>query len=191
MKVWFGFIIILELTSRILKDNQYLFDRLSWVYGPALKDKFGNPWQDAVLGYALKGGILVAPVLGLDYITHIPQLHEYTHLQIHGNFDNYTPPGSSMFERAFDSVVPQTSLENEQLQQQVAELQRLVQEQALREEVRVELQQEANQLESFRQFQAWQEMMPESQSNAEVIPEQSYAESQLEIDELRRQKGSF
>ena len=41
MKVWFGFIIILELTSRILKGNQYLFDRLSWVYGPALKNKFG------------------------------------------------------------------------------------------------------------------------------------------------------
>jgi len=106
MKVWFYFIIILELTSRTLKGNQYLFDRLSWVYGPALKNKFGNPWHDTLVGHALKSSVLVLPVVGIDFIAHIPQLHEFTHLQLHGNFDNYTPPGKSMFETAFYSVIP-------------------------------------------------------------------------------------
>ena len=50
---------------------------------------------------------------------------------------------------------------------------------------------EADQLESFRQFQAWQE----SQSNSEVIPEQSYAEEisrlRQEIDELRQNPADF
>ena len=50
---------------------------------------------------------------------------------------------------------------------------------------------EADQLESFRQFQAWQE----SQSNSEVIPEQSFAEEisrlRQEIDELRQNPADF
>jgi len=58
----------------------------------ALKNKFGNP---NVMGYVKKW-------------------HEYTHLQLHGNFDNYTLPGKSMFDTAFYSVT-QTLLENKQL----------------------------------------------------------------------------
>jgi hypothetical protein len=87
-----------------------------------------------------------------------------------------------MFEAVFDSVIPQTSLEIEQLQQQAAELQQqrlaegkkvIVKLSALEQLLREELfKTDPDQLESFRQFQAWQK----SQSNAEVIPEQSYAE---------------
>ena len=43
------------------------------------------------VGHALKSSVLVLPVVGIDFIAHIPQLHEFTHLQLHGNFDNYTP----------------------------------------------------------------------------------------------------
>ena len=72
MKVWFYFI-ILELTSRTLKGNQYLFDRLSWVYGPALKNKFGNPWHDTV--HALKSSVLVLP--GGNWLYCSPRVYAF------------------------------------------------------------------------------------------------------------------
>jgi hypothetical protein len=48
------FVIILELSSRILAGNQYLFDKLSLVYGPELKNKFGNPLDAATLNMIAK-----------------------------------------------------------------------------------------------------------------------------------------
>jgi small-conductance mechanosensitive channel len=129
--------------------------------------------------------------VGIDYVAHVPQFHEFIHFQLHGNFDNYIPPGNSMFVRAFNSIIPQTAQEFEQLQQQVAELQRLAQEQAVREDMlRAELAnqsavaqqlQEVDQLESFRQYQAWQAEMSEPQ-NLEAMPEQSFEQ---ELQDLR------
>jgi hypothetical protein len=132
--------------------------------------------------------------VGIDYVAHVPQFHEFIHFQLHGNFDNYIPPGNSMFVRAFNSIIPQTAQEFEQLQQQVAELQRLAQEQAVREDMlRAELanqsqanqsaavQLEGDQLESFRQYQAWQAEMSKPQ-NLEAMPEQSFEQ---ELQDLR------
>jgi flagellar capping protein FliD len=137
--------------------------------------------------------------VGIDYVAHVPQFHEFIHFQLHGNFDNYIPPGNSMFVRAFNSIIPQTAQEFEQLQQQVAELQRLAQEQAVREDMlRAELAnqsavaqpnqsaavqqlQEVDQLESFRQYQAWQAEMSEPQ-NLKAMPEQSFEQ---ELQDLR------
>ena len=44
-KVFIVFVIIVELSSRFIQGNQYLFDKLSLVYGPELKTKFGNPFD--------------------------------------------------------------------------------------------------------------------------------------------------
>ena len=53
-KVLIVFVIIIELSCRFLKGNQYIFDKLSLVYGPELKTKFGNPFDHHTLTTIIK-----------------------------------------------------------------------------------------------------------------------------------------
>ena len=53
-KVLIVSVLILELSCRFLKGNQYIFDKLSLVYGPELKTKFGNPFDHHTLTTIIK-----------------------------------------------------------------------------------------------------------------------------------------
>jgi hypothetical protein len=67
-KVLIVFVIIIELSSRFLKGNQYLFDKLSLVYGPELKTKFGNPFDATTINLIGKSlAFSIAPIIAIDH----------------------------------------------------------------------------------------------------------------------------
>ena len=202
-KVFIVFVIIVELSSRFIQGNQYLFDKLSLVYGPELKTKFGNPFDGSGFEVLKFAGKSVIPMLAGEHFAHFAADIAYP------DTDN----GSSLLSKSMEALTQSMdqSRQISDLEKQNAVKDAVIASQHEMHNRTLEFvfekygadtsskiaadspiaDLEADQLESFRQFQAWQE----SQSNSEVIPEQSYAEEisrlRQEIDELRQNPADF
>jgi len=67
-KVLIVSVLIVELSCRFLKGNQYIFDKLSLVYGPELKTKFGNPFDHHTLTAIIKyTAWSISPIIAIDH----------------------------------------------------------------------------------------------------------------------------
>ena len=115
-KVLIVSVLILELSCRFLKGNQYIFDKLSLVYGPELKTKFGNPFDHHTIATILKyTAWSISPIIAIDHGVSMAERIA----------DSGVEPRKSLLEKLVDSLanhVNQNSTVDQNNQSEITKL---------------------------------------------------------------------